>query len=165
MTNHMIKLMTNSMNNSMTDPMTYSMTDPLMKKKTMTKTMTMIMKKMWVQKCDVRAVSHSCDVLICYPFQASSDHGTHHVDSYLHCHLYQCCPCHISKIAQMWPISVGEPALFLMDSEFGFWGKRQPKLMEPYLAILVPLSNPFQKVTWDCAKRLSKEWMKSYQMN
>ena len=43
-----------------THPMTYLMTDPLMK----TKTMNMTRHKMKVQNCDVRAVSHSCDVFI-----------------------------------------------------------------------------------------------------
>ena len=41
-------------------PMTYPMTDPQMK----TKTMNMTMDKTRVQNCDVRAVSHSCDVLL-----------------------------------------------------------------------------------------------------
>ena len=39
--------------------MTYPMTDPQMK----TKTMNMTKDKTRVQNCDVRAVSHSCDVL------------------------------------------------------------------------------------------------------
>ena len=43
-----------------TNPMTYPMTDPQMK----TKTMNMTMDKTRVQYCDVRAVSHSCDVFI-----------------------------------------------------------------------------------------------------
>ena len=43
-----------------THPMTYPMTDPQMK----TKTMNMTMNKTRVQNCDVRAVSHSCDVFI-----------------------------------------------------------------------------------------------------
>ena len=42
-----------------THPMTYPMTDPQMK----TKTMNMTMDKTRVQNCDVRAVSHTCDVL------------------------------------------------------------------------------------------------------
>ena len=44
-----------------THPMTYPMTDPQMK----TKTMNMTMDKTRVQNCDVRAVSHSCDVFLC----------------------------------------------------------------------------------------------------
>ena len=41
-----------------THPMTYTMTDPQMK------TIDMTMDKTRVQNCDVRAVSHSCDVLL-----------------------------------------------------------------------------------------------------